>query len=162
MNDIPDEMWWLAGLLEGEGTFLAGPPSSPNRTSIVVQMTDRDVVERVSAVMGTATVRTVHPRRYPHHKISFVTSLRGARARDLMVELRPLMGLRRQGQIDRALASFDPTRCHRKRSLSDDAVRDLRRRAGQGESVERMARELGLARSAAYHIVKRVTYADVA
>ena len=35
------ELHWLAGLLEGEGTFMTGPPSSPGLPVIAVNMTDR-------------------------------------------------------------------------------------------------------------------------
>lgn len=40
------QLSWVAGLLEGEGTFLAPPPSSPNQPRLRVQMTDRDIVDR--------------------------------------------------------------------------------------------------------------------
>ena len=46
------ELVWLAGLLEGEGAFLHGPPSAPNQPRIALNMTDLDVVERVSKMFN--------------------------------------------------------------------------------------------------------------
>jgi hypothetical protein len=37
---------WLAGILEGEGSFMKGPPSSPNRPVISMVTTDIDVALR--------------------------------------------------------------------------------------------------------------------
>lgn len=100
------ELYWLAGLLEGEGSFMAGAPSTPNAPRISVAMTDRDIIDRVAALFGmTVTIR--QPQK-DHHKPSYVTCLRGKKAIDLMTELRPFMGKRRQEQIDRAIASWTP------------------------------------------------------
>ena len=41
------ELHWLAGLLEGEGSFMTGPPSSPGLPVIAVNMTDQDVMARI-------------------------------------------------------------------------------------------------------------------
>ena len=97
-------LYWLAGLLEGEGSFLPGPPSAPNRPGIQVSMTDEDVIARVADLFGVKYHRW--QRTNPNHKPSFQVLLRGKRAADYMSRLHPLMGQRRQGQIDRALASF--------------------------------------------------------
>ena len=51
-------LFWLAGILEGEGSFLARPPSSPNSPAIRLPMTDVDVVERVAAIFERAVVPT--------------------------------------------------------------------------------------------------------
>lgn len=46
------DRYWLAGLLEGEGSFLKGPPSAPRYPVLSLQMTDEDVVARVAAMLG--------------------------------------------------------------------------------------------------------------
>ncbi len=84
----PDDLHWLAGLLEGEGSFLAGPPSQPRTPALVVHMTDRDVVERVARLLGT-TVQPVAPQR-DHHRPTFVARVRGRRATAWMRLLAPL------------------------------------------------------------------------
>ena len=97
------QLCWLAGLLEGEGSFLAGPPSMPNSPAIVLAMTDDDIVDRVATIFGNAVFRTDrgHERGW---KPAFITRIRGGRAAQWMTDLRPLMGERRQAQIDRALS----------------------------------------------------------
>lgn len=102
-----DELNWLAGLLEGEGSFMKGPPSAPNTPSVSVHMTDLDVVERVTKLFGMGFILEPKKQR-DHHKKSYLSRVRGQRAIDLMILLRPLMGERRKSQIDRALSSRTP------------------------------------------------------
>lgn len=47
-----DELHWLAGLLEGEGSFMAGPPSSPGLPVLAVNMTDHDVMARLGRIFN--------------------------------------------------------------------------------------------------------------
>lgn len=49
-----NQIVWLAGLLEGEGNF-----RHQGKSAAIIQlgMTDRDIVERASQIMGNATVR---------------------------------------------------------------------------------------------------------
>lgn len=100
MTDL--ELAWLAGLLEGEGSFLRPPPSDLKRPRISIEMTDEDVMQRVADLVGLKLVR---PRiRQVHWKPSFRLAIRGPKAVDLMKRLYPLMGKRRQEQIDQALS----------------------------------------------------------
>ena len=101
---------WLAGLLEGEGTF------SMNGTypTISVNMCDRDVISRAAALMALDETRVWEPfdardeaRGWSR---SYATAVTGARAAELMRTLRPLMGSRRRAAIDRALAVYEPVR----------------------------------------------------
>lgn len=98
------DLAWLAGLWEGEGTFMPGPPSRSHKPVIRLHMTDRDVVEHAANLM-VASITTIK-RRYFHYKTSYLISLRSARAVAWMTKLRPWMGKRRQKQIDRALACY--------------------------------------------------------
>lgn len=104
----PLDLQWLAGLLEGEGSFLRPVPSSPRYPSIRLEMCDRDVVDRSARVLGRA-VTAVVPRN-PNHKRSYVTSIKGKPAIRLMLELAPLMSGVRRAQIRRALRGVVPTR----------------------------------------------------
>jgi hypothetical protein len=52
-----DEIFWLAGLLEAEGSFVAAPPSDPKRPRISLAMTDADIVERVSRLFGGTAIQ---------------------------------------------------------------------------------------------------------
>lgn len=99
------QLYWLAGLLEGEGTFLAGPPSRPRSPIVRLVMTDEDVVARVAAVFGRAVVR-VRPRSEKHKSV-YMTTLKGGAAVSVMRTLYPVFGSRRRAQVNRAVAVFD-------------------------------------------------------
>jgi hypothetical protein len=105
--DDSGELHWLAGLLEGEGSFMAGPPSSPRMPIISVNMTDEDVVSRVGRIFGRKVF--AYKPRDPRWQQSYQVRVTGGRAVRWMTLLRPLMGMRRQAQIDRALASYEPS-----------------------------------------------------
>jgi hypothetical protein len=115
--------YWLAGLLEGEGSFLSGPPSAPNQPRISLQMTDKDVVERVKEIFG---VNYVHERkRKKAWKKTYRIMVKGSNAVDIMREIRPLMGDRRKTQIDEALESTTLSDGCRKSDISQsDYSRD--------------------------------------
>jgi hypothetical protein len=100
------DIHWLAGLLEGEGSFVRSPPSSPNTINVSLEMTDEDVVARVAAMWGVAYCKP-HKRKATW-KQSFRVTVRGGPASRWMHLLRPLMGARRKGQIDAALKTFRP------------------------------------------------------
>lgn len=92
---------WLAGLLEGEGSFLRPTPSSPRCPVVRVEMCDRDVVEHVARLWNRAVV-PVAPRQ-PGFRRSYVTTIKGGPAIRVMTQLAPLMGDIRRTQIERAV-----------------------------------------------------------
>jgi hypothetical protein len=130
----PEELHWLAGLLEGEGSFLTGPPSRPNMPVIAIQMTDQDVIERVAALFG----RKAHAatRREEHWRQSWMLRLSGHRAVEWMLVLRPLMGSRRKAQIDRALSCYSPKDAAR---LSDETASEALALLAAGAAVKDVA-----------------------
>ncbi len=70
---------YLAGLLEGEGSFLRPPPSSPQQSSVALMMTDEDVVSGAALLLETS--RQAPPyRREAHHKHIYTARVRGRRA----------------------------------------------------------------------------------
>ncbi len=138
-TDISNEdLYWLAGLLEGEGSFLKGPPSAPRHPVVALQMTDKDVVSRVAAMFGRKTGCWQSPQA--RWRPTYMTRITGAKAVAWMTALRPLMGTRRRAQIDRALASYDPKPV----ALLDDAgaLEALGMLAG-GSSVRGVAERFG-------------------
>jgi hypothetical protein len=92
--------------------------------AIAIEMTDEDVIRRVAQMWAVACV--VPGRRASNWKQTFCAQLRGRRAVELMNDLRPLMGKRRQRQIDAALAGYDPLPSDRRR-LSLPSAAKLRR-----------------------------------
>src|SRR5687768_2560293 len=96
--------YWLAGILEGEGTFMNGPPSSPNSPIARICMTDRDVVTRAALLLDRAV--TPVRARDSHHKPPYLTQIKGAEAVGLMRAMRPVLGPDRQRQIDHVVAGW--------------------------------------------------------
>lgn len=144
------DLCWLAGILEGEGSFLKGPPSSPNQPRIVVEMTDQDVVARVAELFGMSV--TALSARQENWKPTWRTDLRGAKAVMLMEVMKPLMGARRQGQIDAALATYS----YRAGKVSPARCSDLIARYRAGESAAALATESGMTRWGIYKMAARV------
>lgn len=105
LTENEKDLYWLAGLLEGEGSFLKAPPSNPNAISIQLEMTDKDIIEKAASIMK---VPFFLPKRRKNYKQSFRLRIGNARAAEWMKQLKPLMGQRRQKQIEEALADYNP------------------------------------------------------
>lgn len=93
MIDIKD-IYWIAGLLEGEGFF-----GLRRGKDLVIQlvMTDKDVVERCRAILGFGAARE---RSLPSGKIAYRLLIANqGQAAGLMMTLLPLMGERRAAKI---------------------------------------------------------------
>jgi hypothetical protein len=100
------ELYWLAGILEGEGYFAgeSGYRGEKRRCMIQLGMTDLDVVERAAKLMGVEEITTLpQPEGY---KTKYRISIGGDKARDLMRSLIPIMGERRTARIQEILDSF--------------------------------------------------------
>ncbi|QDF14205.1 LAGLIDADG endonuclease [Microbacterium phage GardenState] len=106
-----DDLLWLAGLLEGEGAFDAHRGRYPR---IRLQMTDRDVVERVAKLLGT-TVR-LSLKRAPA-SATWNAELSGDRAAEIMAALLPYMGARRSARIAEVLRDSAYYKGHTRPSL---------------------------------------------
>jgi len=91
---------WLAGLLEGEGTFGLGSDGS---VAISVGMTDADVIERAAMLMGQGPHRPYFERgQMPR----YTAKVSGWQAAGWMMTLYSLMGARRQARIASLLARW--------------------------------------------------------
>ncbi len=104
------ELLWLAGLLEGEGSFTiqrSGPDLAYPR--IGVEMCAEDVVIRVARLLGAPGIYRDAPSK-PEWSPTFSTAITGRDAAEWMRRLRPLMGHRRTAAIDAALAAYKPIR----------------------------------------------------
>ena len=98
---------WIAGLLEGEGSFLInrGTASYP---VLKVEMCEREVIARVADLLDTRV--WVETSRAEGWRPTYVAQIAGHRAAMWMRALRPLMGIRRKTAIDAALAAYHPIR----------------------------------------------------
>ena len=101
------DLAWLAGLLEGEGSFMLckGSPE------IGMQTTDRDVADRAAALFGkTITGAGYQPKGGAHYKRVWGVRVHGAKAIGWMFTLYPFMGERRQAKIREVVAGWRASR----------------------------------------------------
>lgn len=154
-------LYWLAGWLEGEGSFTPGKPSAPNQPRIIATTTDRDIACRVADLLG---VRPSNGVLRKHYKRLYRIEVKAARAVSLMKQLRPLMGARRIEQIDKALASFDPLKTRRRGEqhpfarFTEADIRAIRQDTRSGRA---MAAAYGVNKSVIQHIIHRRTWRHV-
>ncbi len=149
----PTTLYWLAGILEGEGSFMAGSPSSPNTPKIVITTTDEDIAERVAQIFGVKC-HQVSARR-EGAKIPYMVSLRSSTAHDFMRALYPLMSQRRQSQIEKALENY---RYSPRRSLTTEEVKAIKKMLFDGIRIKDIAAELGVGYESVRDIKRRRNY----
>jgi len=135
-------LYWLVGIIEGEGCFMKGAPSSPNMPTIQVSMTDKDVMSKVASILGTSL--------YEYRRLSdkgreylptFTVKVKGAPAVEWMESLRPLMGRRRQEQIDVAMSSYEDRSGHKLDAKKAEEIREL---LDSGKTQKEIADQFGV------------------
>lgn len=108
------DLVWLAGLLEGEGSFSEQHYHVADARSwwyalpsIELRMTDKDVVFRAGTLIGgnQRKLRSAPPAR-AHYKRTFIWRVNGRRAVHVMELLLPYMGKRRSRCISQLLAAY--------------------------------------------------------
>lgn len=121
------QLAWLAGLLEGEGTFVKGSPAKPRRPAAAVGMCDKDVIQRVCDLWGTRLY--THIPKVERYKQVYRTELVGGSAVALMTLFHPHMSVRRQAQIEESIASYTPLRSikHKRFHLSPEGSEEFDR-----------------------------------
>jgi hypothetical protein len=142
MNINETDFYWLAGLHEAEGSFIAPPPSSPNTPRISISMTDEDIIAQVARI-----IEAQYPNWEPtkeNYKTAYLVNIKGYRAADLMHALYPLMSKRRQRQIDVALQNYvyKPNKKGQNNGqskLMDEQVCEIKRRLANGETQASIA-----------------------
>ena len=106
-NMTPQELGWVAGILEGEGCFTPSRQRSGDKTyvyaRIQLNMTDEDVMIRFHETVGIGRLSGPHYYKNPNWKPRWTWRVSNGDAKDLMREIRPLMGARRGGAIDASL-----------------------------------------------------------
>jgi hypothetical protein len=87
---------WIAGLLEGEGSFIASRATRSSYPVIKVEMCEQEVVERAARLLDTR-VWLVAPGT-EGWRPTYVAQIAGHRAAEWMRALRPYMGLAERRQ----------------------------------------------------------------
>ena len=95
------EIAWIAGLLEGEGSFLN---VSGRGLEIHVQMTDKDIVERAARTLGSNRLYEYQPNGNRKHVYS--TRVSGYRAAAWMLTVYSFMGERRKEAIHQTIIEW--------------------------------------------------------
>jgi hypothetical protein len=104
------DIYWLAGLIEGEGCFHLDTIRGTPVPTIRVKMTDLDVVNRAAAILRSG-LKSPGVYSYPDKsclgtKQAWSARLGGYRAAGWMMTLYPLMGERRQRKIREILEAW--------------------------------------------------------
>jgi hypothetical protein len=98
---------FLAGVFEGEGSFgFWGKDNKNNRYfRIQVRMTDEDIVVRFVDFFKLGYVNSHIPKKN-HLKKSWKWTVAGDRAMDVMLQMAPFLGIRRQEKFNQCYQSF--------------------------------------------------------
>ena len=105
------QIMWLAGLLEGEGSFcLVQRRSKYNTPYLSLAMTDKDVIEKAFILMTRIGGRalTEYRRKLPSGKTVYQLQTTGMPAIKLMLRVKPYMGIRRTRTIVRIVKAWKP------------------------------------------------------
>jgi hypothetical protein len=105
MSVSAKEIAWLAGVLEGEGSFgLTNKGKSP---AIWLGMTDSDIVERVRVLIDPSkSISLFQDIRKEGYKTSYRITFNGSRAVEWMMTIYPLMSVRRKAKIKECLLAW--------------------------------------------------------
>lgn len=137
---------WLAGWLEGEGSFMRGAPSYPNNARICAVTKDEDTAKRVAELVQRK-VYVQAPPTNPKHSQMYRIVIAGKPARELMRILYPLMSARRKEQIESAVSSYvPPTKPSGGALLSYNEADFARELLEEGLPKAEVARRLGVSR----------------
>lgn len=113
---------WLAGFLEGEGSFQAG--GSVRTTPVVTAMqVQREPLERVQAILGGKISMWLRKKKNPNHNDASRWGLYGGNAAGVMMMLYPLMSPKRKEQITKAIMAW---RAGRGESYNSHKIQCLR------------------------------------
>lgn len=96
-----EDLYWIAGFLEGEGCFRRSGPKKETET-VQCNNTDMEPLTRLQEIFGGSLIDQPKKHYNPRAKDQFSWYACGARARGIMQTLYPLVGERRQQQIRKA------------------------------------------------------------
>lgn len=98
-----ENVQWVAGLLEGEGSFFTQTNSASPR--VACSMTDLDVLEKLRMSVGRGSIHPI-TKRQSHWKDAWIFTARGRDAEAIMDAIYPYMGKRRQAKISEVLKFY--------------------------------------------------------
>lgn len=159
------EFYWLIGLLEGEGCFMAHRGYYPY---LAIQMTDVDIIQRASRILKKRATRVSKINKSRHHrsptKALYSVRVNGECAADWMKIIYSQMGNRRKRKIREILSAwhlFNIGRSERsaRAKLRPKEVLEIRRLYGTRKvSQRKLAKMFRVGHSTIYYIVNRLTW----
>lgn len=100
MNE--SEVAWLAGIYEGEGSCAI---TTGRAIRVEIVMTDEDIVQRVQALTGFGSVRTL-PQRNEKYKTAYIWSIGSIEAVMFLQSILPWLGERRAARAEKAIDNW--------------------------------------------------------
>jgi len=105
------DLSWLVGILEGEGSFGASTNDDKYfHVWLSVSMTDKDILNKVSKLVGLGKIMGPYIRANKSWKPVWVWRLSGLSAYKVMKLVLPLMGYRRARKIEELLSIYECNR----------------------------------------------------
>lgn len=146
-----DDIIWLAGLLEGEGSFIFGGKTNRHKVRICLAMTDKDVVEKVALLFGTKCTEEKRNNKPEHYRQCWRTVIQGGKAVEVMKSILPWMGQRRSKRINDLIQRYEdrPIR-HYEPKTNPDLIKEL---VNNGMSYRQIEILTGCGRTSVYRIV---------
>lgn len=112
-------MAWLAGIMEGEGSFCMitqtqrknGKEYTYRKPRVQLGMSDEDVVAKAQEIAGVGNLHDYEDSRAENYKHRYLWHIADSEdAIEFMLTIRPYMGLRRKAQIDAVIAEYEQIR----------------------------------------------------
>lgn len=100
-----DDVSWSIGLLEAEGSFLQGPPSSPKQPRIQIQMKDFDTLQKL-ANMWKQKLYIIKSPKNPKHSRTCRIIWRSNKAIEFIRTYKEYFSEHRQKQITKVLGTY--------------------------------------------------------
>ena len=158
-----NDLLWLAGLLEGEGSFGFHHKKYPR---IALVMTDEDIVQRAAQLMDTVSRSEV--RKTTSGGTVYRCDIAGPKAVALMRDLLPLMGKRRTIRILELIQSFELENARRggmshagPRKISAQSVLIIRELYKRGLGVNKIAEIANMSHQNIGSIIRRRSWKHI-
>lgn len=140
---LDKELYWLIGILEGEGCFSLIKAREQSQPKISLQMTDEDTIAKV-ANLWSVKYRSLKPRK-THYKICYGVNLTGSRAAALMNQIKDDMSIRRKEKINEILNQYNNRQNKLPRcKINTEEIKAANIRHLNGESLRSIAKSLDI------------------
>ncbi len=165
-NWTRENLAWLAGIIEGEGTMRWTKPA-PKRDDgrhpggqsldLSIAMTDEDVLRRVAEIAGVGKVFGPYQPKPETRKPIFTYKVSGANAYAVLAAVFSWLHSRRREQVLTAIKSW--TQSHPKRALAADQVAAIKSTYAMGSvSMATLGAEYGVSASTISNVVSGKMY----